>query len=252
MRKRLLLLLVCCGLLQGQGIIGISGSSGGGGGGDTANITDDLLHHYPFEQSSGTSVTDLGSAAENLALINTPTWSSTTPAVGSFCLDFDRASTEHAETADSPTLPTSGGFTYAVWARPDSNDSTVYVIMDGSGGNEFQLLFDNTDGLNTAFNNTTHSNTEVDTYSTGAWFHFAVVHDGSALFIYLNGRLFATRFVPVATLDFSTCQLLIGVDADATCDTSLGNYFNGQLDDFRIYSRALAAIDIRALYALGN
>ena len=52
-------------------------------------------------------------------------------------------------------------------------------------------------------------------------------------------------------LNFSTCQLLIGTDADATCAGSLGNYFDGKIDDLRVYNIGLNQSQVTSLYSNG-
>ena len=59
--------------------------------------------------------------------------------------------------------------------------------------------------------------------------------------MYLNGNLEAG---PTADTPGSPANMSIGVDG--------GSYFNGSLDDVRIYNRALSADDIAMLYNGGN
>ena len=249
--------LLLAGLLMPLGLTAqaILGGGGGGGGGTVANITDDLVHRWAMEPGTcsgdATSVTDDGSASENLTCTNTPQWTATA-AVGSCAIDFTKASSEHCETATSPTIPTGDNFTWAMWVKPDAVDSCPFVVMDGSGGNELQLLLDASASLNTAFNNVTLSDLAHGAWVAGHWMHLALVREATLLKIYLNGHHYFSRPVTGAALDFSTCQILIGVDADATCNGTLGNYFDGQMDDVRVYSRSLTETDIQALYALGN
>jgi len=123
--------------------------------------------------------------------------------------------------------------------------------MDGAGGNEYVVIVIASTGLiQVALNNVSLNLTESGAVATGGWYHIAIVREKFTHFIYLNGRLASTLLS--GAFNFSTCQLLVGVDADGTCNTTLGNYFDGQMDDFRIYSRALTQVDVEALYALGN
>jgi undecaprenyl-diphosphatase len=50
-----------------------------------------------------------------------------------------------------------------------------------------------------------------------------------------------------ATFDFGKCPALIGVDADSGCSGALNGFFDGILDELRIYDCALSAAGIRSI-----
>jgi len=74
------------------------------------------------------------------------------------------------------------------------------------------------------------------------WFHLIGVWDGAHLMLYVNG----TRYGPVST----TCK--IGNDYDVLvgrCQKlSTANYWNGAIDEIRIYSRVLSEEEILEMY----
>jgi hypothetical protein len=71
--------------------------------------------------------------------------------------------------------------------------------------------------------------------------HFAVTCDGQEAILYVDGvpgpPVVATNWVANNTAD-----IIVGHDSD-----SGGRYFNGQLDDLAVYTRALSADEIQAL-----
>ena len=72
------------------------------------------------------------------------------------------------------------------------------------------------------------------------WHHLAVtIQDNSAPILYLDGQKVATGTTPTRTMNLG---IRIGGDAYG--------YYTGKLDDVRIYNRALAANEIRALYEM--
>ena len=253
LRIVLLTILLAAGI-QAQEIIN-GGSAAGSSSSAEADITTGLVHHWAFEAAGSgdvTTVTDAGSGGNNLTCTNTPQWSSTTCAVGSNCIDFAKASSEYCATATSPTLPTGDAFSYSFWFRVDAADSNVFTINNAAAGSELQFYIDASPNLVTGIDGIGNTMTAQGLVTTGYWNHTVMVREKTILLTYINGELFSTRTATGAALDFSTCQVLIAVDPDATCVTSLGNYYDGQMDDFRIYSRALSQVDVQALYALGN
>jgi methionine-rich copper-binding protein CopC len=64
------------------------------------------------------------------------------------------------------------------------------------------------------------------------WSHLALTDDGTTLALYVNGRLVGSRSVPGA-LTTSTGALRIGGNS------IYGDYFNGLIDEVRVYNRAL-------------
>ncbi len=151
-------------------------------------------------------------------------------------LNFD-GSTDYVEVA-SPSLPT-GDFTYSAWVNlADNTDETIVDILNGSGVNEFQIYVDASNKIEVSLHSNGATMTTTGTVSTGVWTHIAVTRSGSLITVYINGTPDPTTGTYGTALSFSTCSLLIGVDADSVCTGSLGNYLNGKIDDIHVYNYA--------------
>jgi Concanavalin A-like lectin/glucanases superfamily len=87
--------------------------------------------------------------------------------------------------------------------------------------------------------------TAAGTIPVGTWTHLAITRAGNTLTVYVNGASVGTATEPGA-FSWSTCPYLIGVDADTGCTGALNGNFPGQLDEFRLYNRALNATEIGA------
>jgi hypothetical protein len=72
----------------------------------------------------------------------------------------------------------------------------------------------------------------------GAWTHVALTYDGAAMRLYVNGVL-ATSRATVGALQTTTSPLWIGGNSP------WGEYFQGLIDDVRVYDRALSQADIQ-------
>ncbi len=74
------------------------------------------------------------------------------------------------------------------------------------------------------------------------WYHLTGVYDGTAVRLYINGVEMVTTAC-YDTITPATIELIIG-----TSPGSFLRYFDGVIDDIRIYSRALSASEIVDLY----
>lgn len=158
----------------------------------------------------------------------------------------DSGTSGHVRVAN-PNLPT-GDFTYSGWFKFDSvADEALFMIADGTGANEF-LIHVSGGNLRTWVNNSQNA-TASGSFGTGTWIHIAVTRSGSAVTQYIDGAVNGTGSDGNA-LSFSSCPLLIGIDADGGgdgCTNSLGNFFEGDADDLRVYDRALSLSEIQTL-----
>ena len=85
------------------------------------------------------------------------------------------------------------------------------------------------------------ASTPVDSSFNGVWHHLAGTYDGSKLKLYIDGELKAiTNYVgPIAT---STANVNLGKSSDFT-----DRWYDGALDDVRIYKRALSQGEVAYL-----
>ena len=72
-----------------------------------------------------------------------------------------------------------------------------------------------------------------------AWSHLAATYDGATLRLFVNGAQVGSRAVTGALLT-STGALRIGGNS------IWGEFFQGRIDEVRIYNRALTAAEIQA------
>jgi carboxypeptidase T len=84
------------------------------------------------------------------------------------------------------------------------------------------------------------------TLSPGTWYHVVGVFDAQArtLSVYLNGELVASRSVTYGQVYNTSAPFMLGADLESGQATQ---YFDGRLDEWRIYSRALSQSEIANL-----
>jgi len=89
--------------------------------------------------------------------------------------------------------------------------------------------------------------TSTTTVTTGEWFHIVGVRGGGRVKLYVNGVEEADE--PDITGDLSNVRNLI---FGANSLLNVGTWFDGIIDEVRIYSRALSADEVKERYNLGK
>lgn len=135
--------------------------------------------------------------------------------------------------------------TYAAWVRARSVQRSSVLARpfegDVASTNSFEIYTE--DG--SAWRVTVNTIETGATAPLGEWHHVAGVFDGGVLRMYLDGA-FETE-ISTGPIEYADDDLLVG------CDINLGgpgDFFDGLVDDVRIYNRILTAAEIAALAAL--
>ena len=122
----------------------------------------------------------------------------------------------------------------------------------GNGNNEVDLAIFGTGGTGNQYVYTTGTNV----VSVGVWTLITGVYNGSLsgnakAAVYINGSFVSSNGAG-GTIPATTCSSL-PQPTIATYEPAGGNYyFNGAVDDVRLYNRALSATEINQLYQLGS
>jgi len=131
--------------------------------------------------------------------------------------------------------------TLEAWVKPVSLSSWRSILLKEKSGNLNYALYANTDSdrpsveINNGSSNDTRGAAKI---STGVWTHLAGTYDGSTLKLYINGNLVSSKSVSGAATTSSN-PLRIGGN------TVWGEYFNGLIDEVRIYNKALSQSEIQ-------
>jgi len=163
---------------------------------------------------------------------------------------------DYIQVTDSAELRPSSAFTAMSWIKP-SAETTMgnfrTVLSKELTGTNRNLWFGLWDNSNDAYcndgrvalrftvsgaNKTACGTTDLG--DTSAWHHVAATYNGSGIALYVDGSLQNSTVASGAVDTQSGQALFIGVE-NTTAKTG---YFNGTMDDVRIYSRALTAEEI--------
>ncbi|MBN2022847.1 MAG: hypothetical protein JW809_08620 [Pirellulales bacterium] len=175
-------------------------------------------------------------------------------------LEFDGAD-DYAEVADSPlTSPMTNAVTISAWVKldrlPSASTGSFQPILDSS--QDAYVLYTDRSAGELRFKVTAGAaarpgipETALD---TTAWHHVVGVYDGGAgvARIYLDGQL-----MDMHADDGSGSDGLVGIVGTQSIffgrnGSDTNSFFDGQLDDTAVWSRALSQTEIRGLYNSGT
>ena len=197
-----------------------------------------LVAAYSFNEGSGTTVTDL-SGHGNTGTINGAVWS----AAGKFgnALSFN-GTNSWVTVNDAASLDLSSTMTLEAWVNPTTLGAVWRtVILKEQPGELIYSLYANTDTTRPSANvfvTSEHETRGTAALAIGAWTHLAATYDGTTLKLFVNGVQVSSVAVTGA-ISNSTGVLRIGGN------NVWGEFFNGLIDEIRIYNRVLSATEIQ-------
>jgi len=216
-------------------------------------LTNGLVGHWTFDGKNVVNGVALDSSGNgnNGNLINIAT--STFYSYGKIGQGFNFDGTnDYINLGNNVSLAPSGAITIVGWINslnPLGLSEVMFDKTSGSAvnGNYFcriqgvtgKVRFE----INTGAATTLNANTVL---SANVWYHIACVWDGANMYIYLNGASDATPAVKTGTMADNGLNASIGRKGGNTL------FFNGKLDEVRLYNRTLSAGEIKMLYNMGR
>jgi hypothetical protein len=202
-----------------------------------------LAAQYRFDGD----VQDSSGKGNNGTINGDPTWVAAGK-VGS-ALRFD-GDGDYVDCGAGATLNITNGVTIAAWIKLSVTglDQKIVGNQDNSTGGYKMTVYTNdrvefeirTSAGAGTLNRTVAGGTAL---ATGVWYHVVGVYsEGGYLRTYVNGVL-DRELITTAVLGTSTGTLKIGCEPY----TTTANFFNGIIDDLRIYNKALSAGEIAYL-----
>jgi glucose/arabinose dehydrogenase/PKD repeat protein len=192
---------------------------------------------FAFDEGSGSSVADASGGGNNGSLTGT-TWA-TNGKYGK-ALNFN-GSSSRVTIADAPSLHLANAMTLEAWVYPTVVNSGWRDIL--YKGNDNYYLSATTTSSSRPAGGGIIGGSYSEVFGTAAlpansWAHLAVTYDGAALRLYVNGTQVSTT-AKTGGIATSTNPLTIG------SDPIYGQYFQGMIDDIRVYDSALTGSQIQ-------
>ena len=219
----------------------------------TAPPTSGLIHYWPFDETSGTTATDIVGGVVG-ALENSPVWSASGHNGGAIHCNYDDIAAEavapriNLGTAfDLPAPP----FTLSVWARPTNFDDwrTIIGKRNGGGAKSFELQFQPYSGQVSLLTSATGGAYFAHTATAGAWTNIVLVADTSNTKLYADGVLKQTTAIPFANGAYPGAYANICDQGEVNGGSGDADPYRGYIDELRIYNRALTYAEVLAIYS---
>ena len=204
--------------------------------------------YWKFDEGYGTTIHDM-SVNANTGTIHGASWTND----GKFgkALNFNGVSSDVFLGNGVSLQNITSALTIEAWVKP-SAINRYQVVVDKSyqsnySGYEFGFESDNTlkfrDNPNSSSWNYVYSS--ATNLKVNVWCHIAVVYDGANVYFYKDGTLLSSSAAGGQLYADPTSNAVIGSYGDA------GDYFQGTIDEVKIYPSALTADDIKVEYNRG-
>jgi hypothetical protein len=215
----------------------------------TVTASGGLAAHWPFDECSGTIAHDQSGNGHD-AGIGGATWVPT--GVCGCALEFNGVNA-YVQCPDSPGFHIGGALTVSAWIASTGTSGDQFIVFKGSGweygtswytyvspSGHFCVVRYYGNGSNANYAAVNSSNTVTD----GEWHHVVGVDDGTSLKVYVDAIERGATNVPGLTPYMESDPLTIGRLGQRNLE-----YFDGTIDEIRIYDRALDTTEIQSLYA---
>jgi hypothetical protein len=204
-----------------------------------------LVGHWEFDEGEGSIAYD--SAGDNDGtLVNGPAW---TTGILDGALSFD-GSDDYVEVDDSATLDITSEITIVAWVKRDATGIRHDIVAKNTNVgpyNGYLLVLNESNRISLSL---TISNSweqcQGGSVDDTNWHHLAGTFDGNEMVAYIDGSPVAQNTAS-GSIAVNDNNLYIG----RSDPTAALNFFDGKLDDVRIYDRALSAEEVKHAYLNG-
>ena len=167
-------------------------------------------------------------------------------------LDLDGSADYISLVASNTLIPNNDSWGIGLWFNAESisgsaNGNRIITFYTSVGStaislelgsnNEIQLFYRDSGGI--------ARREEVSLAETGVWTHYFVTYDGTDYKMYVNGELKRTKTDTITTIDSTVADI-------GSFKNGASAFYEGIIDDVRIYNTALTPEEVSAIYNLGQ
>ena len=207
--------------------------------------TGGLVAHWKFDEGEGDIACD--SVGTNDGNVYEAQW--TTGKIDG-ALDFDGEDDYvNVSSPKSGPLDNLDNYSISAWLYVKDRDSMIISRYHGTSSNRDTQLWVTTDTAPYRVRHMTPSHSLYGNITLNEWYHVAATYDGTKARLYTNDSE-ADSVTESYDIRSNSEPWIIGSDADSREGGRLTNWFNGKIDDVRIYNRALSEEEVLQLYQI--
>ena len=198
-----------------------------------------LVGYWLFNEGAGSRAQDISGKGNHGTLTDGPAW---TGGQRGGALRFD-GTDDYVSTPLS--MASLSQLTISMWARRSALGAFVYISSNVNNSTQNVQIGFFSDGL--VYPTIGDGTFPTVTSNTVDWVHCVMVYNGAAstkLFLYLNGASSTLSAQPTGTATHASAGTF-----DIGRRLANARYTNGHIDEVRIYTRALTALEVQQLYA---
>ncbi len=207
-----------------------------------------LVAHFTFDDGTATDSSGNGNnATVGGAAV-------TSGKVGSGALLFDGVD-DYVQFNTPANLNFINNYSVSFWIKPNAGFSgTIFRLSNSTSNTIARSKYEiRVNGTSVSFTTGDGTTADTDIFSTSlsadTWAFITCIHGAdNSKSCYKNGSLISSAQNDVDTSLVSPVVALVGTNKNLVGN----NYYEGVLDDFRIYNRALQQTEVQELYALGG
>ncbi len=148
--------------------------------------------------------------------------------------------------------------TLVAWVKPAVVKGGMKIVSKKMSGASSQYgiatAISNTDKFTSSFfssgasSDVCESTGTEGTYGANQWYHVVATYDGDVCKIYVNAVDVTDLVSDLASGNITNTTSALRIGADGGASIAAGSYFNGVIDDVRMYGRAFSAVEVQNLY----
>jgi hypothetical protein len=211
-----------------------------------------LVGYWKFDEGSGTYATDSSGSGNTGTLTNGPAWVD-----GKFgkALSFDGID-DYVQVPQSNSLDVTAEVTVEAWVYPrayvssEGDNSHIVSRCATNGGSVYVLMTYSSTSTKAGYavNQMPFHHASSADLPLNTWTHLTMTYDGSSVKLYINGQ-FDSSYAQSGPIETTSNWLAIGCKPPASdYPPPIGRiyaFFNGMIDEVRIYNRALSQQEIQ-------
>jgi prepilin-type N-terminal cleavage/methylation domain-containing protein len=246
----LLVVIAIVGILAGLAVVSMSGATEAAKVAKSKVFSDSLRNsllgnrvtEWKFDEGANNTVFDTIGTSNGDITGHAPAWKIGADCVSGSCLQFD-GSSNYVEVSGFTLAKIAGDkLTVEAWVKPSSLFGTQYIVS--KNGPFFLYMSGNKLG-GSIYNGSSWTTLTGNISLNNGWQYLIMAYDGSNIKLYVNG-VFDVSTPKTGNLAGDGCTQ-IGTYNNGGCAVR-SQYFNGTIDEVRIYNQVFTASHVRENY----